>query len=68
MAVWAWILLIAVLSALAVAAVGLMVRVSHRLPHREPLHGDAEDFAAPVPLDVAKKDSVPADDREATPV
>jgi hypothetical protein len=53
MPVWGWVLLIAVLSALAVGAVLVIVRATHRLPHEEPLHGDAENFAAPLPLDTA---------------
>lgn len=65
MPVWAWILLIAALSALAVVAVGLIVRGTHKLPRHEPLHGDAEDFAAPVPLDVAERDSLIERDRAA---
>ncbi|HET7567483.1 MAG TPA: hypothetical protein VFJ91_05790 [Gaiellaceae bacterium] len=65
MPVWAWILLIAALSALAIASVGLIVRGTHKLPRREPLHGDPEDFAAPVPLDVAERDSVVDRDRAA---
>jgi hypothetical protein len=51
MPVWAWILLIASLSALAVAAVMVIVRATHRLPDDEPLHGDHTNFAAPLPID-----------------
>jgi hypothetical protein len=50
---WGWILLIAGLSALAVVALFSIVRTTHRMRAREPLHGDARDFAAPLPLDVA---------------
>ncbi len=56
MPVWGWILLIAVLSALAVVAVGAIVRATHPLPADEPLPGNAENFAAPLPVDVAAED------------
>ncbi len=55
---WGWVLLIAGLSALAVGSILAIVRTTHRLPAREPLHGDPQDLAAPVPLDVAEADSM----------
>lgn len=54
MPLWGWILLIGCLSALVVAAVLAIVRATHRLPAAEPLHGDPDELAAPVPLDVAE--------------
>jgi hypothetical protein len=51
MPVWGWVLLIAVLGALAVGAVMAIVRATHRLPSEEPLHGDHTNFASPLPLD-----------------
>lgn len=65
MPVWAWILLIAALSVLIVVLLGLIVRSTLKLPRREPLHGDAEEIASPVPLDVAERDSLRERDREA---
>jgi hypothetical protein len=53
MPVWGWILLIAFLGALVVGAIAAIVRMTHRLPAEEPLHGRAENLAAPLPLDVA---------------
>lgn len=65
MPVWGWVLLIACLSALAVAAVGLIARATHRLPAHEPLHGDAESFAAPLPHDVATREELTERELEA---
>jgi hypothetical protein len=67
MPVWGWILLIAFLSALAVAAVMAIVRATHRLPAEEPLHGDPANLAAPLPLDVAAADSMTERELEAQP-
>ena len=53
MPVWGWILLIAFLSAAAVAAVMAIVRATHRLPAEEPVPSDHTNFAAPLPPDVA---------------
>jgi hypothetical protein len=56
---WGWILLIAGLSALAVASVYVITHATQRrLPDSEPLHGDHTDIAAPVPLHVAEADSM----------
>ncbi len=66
MPVWAWVLLIAVLSVLAVGALMAILRATHRLPHEEPLHGDAEDFAAPLPLDTAESMTLRELDAEET--
>jgi len=65
MPVWAWILLIASLSVLAVAAVMAIVRATHRMRADEPLHGDHTNFAAPVPLDVAAADELTARELDA---
>ena len=65
MPIWGWILLIAGLSALAVGAVFAIVRTTHRLPAREPLQGDPENIAAPLPLDVAAADSMTVRERDA---
>jgi hypothetical protein len=61
---WGWVLLIAGLSALAVASIFAIVRTTHRLPKREPTHGDHRDIAAPVPMDVAAADSLTARELE----
>jgi hypothetical protein len=54
-------LLIACLSALAIASVYAIVHATHRrLPESEPLHGDHRDFARSVPLHVAEADSMTA--------
>ncbi len=59
MPVWGWILLIAALGALAVAAVAAIIRATQkRLPEQEPLHGDPANIAAPVPLEVAAADEL----------
>jgi hypothetical protein len=73
MPVWAWVLLIASLSALAVAAVMAIVHATHRLPDEEPLYGDPANFAAPLPYDVAsaeelKARELDAEQRRETPV
>jgi hypothetical protein len=65
MPVWGWVLLIACLSALAVAAVMAIVRATHRLPAEEPLHGDPANFAAPVPHHVATADELTARELDA---
>lgn len=65
MPLWGWVLLIACLSVLLVAAVGAIIRGTHRLPDAEPLHGDATNIAAPVPLDIAEADSMTARELEA---
>ena len=64
MPLWGWVLLIAGLSALAVAAIFAIVRTTHRLPKQEPLHGDHRDLAAPVPLDIADAHSMTARELE----
>jgi len=61
---WGWVLLIAGLSLLLVASVFAIVRTTHRLPAREPLHGDPADLASPVPLEVADADSPTARELE----
>jgi hypothetical protein len=53
MPVWGWILVIVFLSALAVGLFLAVIRLTHRLPAEEPLHGNPTNFAAPLPLDVA---------------
>jgi hypothetical protein len=59
MPIWGWVLLIACLSALAIASVYAIVHTTHRrLPESEPLHGDHRDIAAPVPLHVAEADGM----------
>jgi hypothetical protein len=65
MPVWGWILLIAGLSGLLVAGLAAVVRGAHELPSRTPLHTDPDDFAAPVPLDLAEADSRLAREPEA---
>jgi hypothetical protein len=65
MPVWCWVLLIASLSALAVAAVMAIVHATHRLPDEEPLHGDPENFASPLPHDVAAADELTARELDA---
>jgi hypothetical protein len=58
MPVWGWVLLIAVLSALIVGAVAAIVHWTHRLRHDEPLHGDVENIAAPLPLEAFGRDEL----------
>jgi hypothetical protein len=58
MPVWGWVLLIACLSVLIIGAVGLVVRSTHRLRHEEPLHGDVENIAAPLPLETLGHDEL----------
>jgi hypothetical protein len=41
------------LSVLLIAAAIMIRHRTHRLPAAEPLHGDPENIAAPLPLDVA---------------
>ena len=65
MPVWGWVLLIAGLSALAVAAVLLIVRATHSMRAHEPLHGDPTDVASPVPLHVSEADGMTARELEA---
>jgi hypothetical protein len=63
---WGWVLLIACLSLLLFAAVGVIIHGTHRrLPDDEPLQGDPTNFAAPVPLHVAEADSMTARELEA---
>jgi hypothetical protein len=65
MPVWGWVLLIAGLSVLLVAAVLGIVRATHRMRSHEPLHGDPTNVAAPVPVHVAEADSMTARELEA---
>jgi hypothetical protein len=58
MPVWGWILLIAGLSVLAVGAVAAIVHSTHRLRSDEPLHGDVENIAAPLPLEAVGHDEL----------
>jgi hypothetical protein len=53
MSVWGSVLLIACLSVFLFAALFAVTQRAHKLPEREPLHGDPENIAAPLPLDVA---------------
>jgi hypothetical protein len=56
MSVWAWILLIAGLSLLAIASLALIVLHTHRrLPARQAAEGDPRDISAPIPMHVAKE-------------
>lgn len=55
MPVWGWVLLIAVLGGLLLAAVFAIAYRTRRARAQEPLHGDATNFAAPIPLDVAQE-------------
>jgi hypothetical protein len=64
MPVWGWVLLIAGLSALMVGALFAVVWGTHRLRTRRPLHGNVEDIAAPLPLDVAEADGPTAREHE----
>jgi len=62
---WGWVLLIAGLSALAVAAIFAIVHTTHRrLPESESLHGDPHDIASPLPLHVAEAASMTARELE----
>ena len=65
MPLWGWVLLIACLCVLLFAAVAAVVRGAHRLPEDEPLHGDATNIAAPVPMHVAEADSMTGRELEA---
>jgi hypothetical protein len=65
MPVWGRILLSAFLSALTVGAVLAIVRATHRLPAREPLHGNSANIAAPLPLDTAAADELTARELDA---
>lgn len=58
MPVWGWILLIAVLSAVVVGSVAAIVHSAHRLRKDKPLHGDVENVAAPLPLEVLGRDEL----------
>lgn len=55
---WAWVLLIAGLSGLAVASIYLIAHHTHRrLPSRQVPQGDPETaISAPIPMDVAHAD------------
>lgn len=64
MPVWGWVVLIACLGVLLFAAVGAIIRGTHRLPENEPLHGDPTNFSAPVPMHVAEADSMTARELE----
>lgn len=65
MPVWGWVLLIAVLSALAVTAVLMIVRATHRMRSQEPLHGDPTNVAATVPMHVHEADYMTSRELEA---
>ena len=64
MPLWGWVLLIACLCVLLFAAVGAIIRGTHRLPEDEPLHGDPTNIAAPLPVHVADADSMTARELE----
>jgi hypothetical protein len=50
---WGWVLLIAGLSALAVASIFVIVHHTHRrMPARQTADGDATDLSAPLPRHV----------------
>ncbi len=53
MSTWAWVLVVAAASVVVVGLLATIVRRVHKLPAEQPLHGDPENIAAPVPLDVA---------------
>jgi hypothetical protein len=65
MPIWGWVLLIASLSALAVASVFVIVRATHRMRSEEPLQGDPTNIAASVPIHVAEADSMTSRELEA---
>jgi hypothetical protein len=65
MPVWAWVLLIAFLGALVVAAILLIVRATHRMRSQEPLHGDPTKVAATVPMHVHEADYMTSRELEA---
>ena len=67
MPVWGWILLIACLSALTVAAVMAIVFGTHRLRSHAPLDGDPHDLAEPVPLDLVDADAPTNRERASRP-
>jgi hypothetical protein len=52
MPVWGWVLLVACLSVFLFLALFAVTHRAHKLPEVEPLHGDPENIAAPLPLDV----------------
>lgn len=55
MSIWGWVGLWACSSVLLFAAVWTIRRRTHALPKAEPLHGDPENIAAPLPLEVAEE-------------
>jgi hypothetical protein len=65
MPVWGWVLLIACLSALLVAAVLTIARATHRMRSDEPLQGDPTNIAATVPVHVSEAESMSARELEA---
>ena len=58
MPVWGWVLLIAVLGGLLLAAVLAIAYRTRRARVQEPLHGDPTNFAAPMPLDVQEPEEL----------
>ena len=62
---WGWILLIAGGGLLALTALSVIVFGTHRLREDEPLHGEPDDFAAPLPPHVAAADSMTERELEA---
>jgi len=65
MPVWGWVLLIACLGALVVAAILTIVRATHRMRSQEPLHGDPTNVAATVPMHVHEADYMTSRELEA---
>jgi hypothetical protein len=65
MPVWGWVLLIACLSGLLVAAVFMIIRATHRMRSDEPLHGDPTNIAASVPMHIAEADYMTSSELEA---
>jgi hypothetical protein len=56
---WGWVLLIAVLSGLWVAAVVAIVHhTRRRMPARQVAEGDATDLSAPLPMHVHEEQDV----------
>jgi biopolymer transport protein ExbD len=59
-----WLVILAVLAVVLVAAIGLILRMTHRLPARERLHQDPEDIAAPISIEIAEEDSLQVEERD----
>ena len=63
-----WLGLLVGLSVIAIVALALIVRTTHRLPSRQPLHQDPNDLSAPLSAELAEQDAARNRDRRRTAV